>query len=141
MASSTDYVCDLTGEVLKLSDLPIVVRLTVGVVPGALVDPRPDSLPPFLRRMLFHQDGRNRVGVLELGAHAFDRHFLVRDLAALEPAFDGPPASQEELAQLRATVDALQAQRQVLEAQVASQAAALQSVAVARETVAEGGGG
>lgn len=137
MASSTDFVCDLTGEVLRLSDLPIVVRITVGVVPGALVDPRPEHLSPFVRRMLFHPDGRARVGVLELGARAFGQHVAI-DVAALEPAFDGPPATQEAMTQLRETVAVLQAQRADLVAQIARQAAA--GNGVARETL-DGEGG
>lgn len=110
MASSTDFVCDLTGEVLRLSDLPIVVRIQVGVVPGAVVDPQPHTLHPFVRRMLFHPDGGARPGVLELGARAFAAHVAV-DLAALEPAFGGPPLRSDEAEQLRATVAVLQAEQ------------------------------
>lgn len=132
MASATDYVCDLTGEVLRLSECPIVVRISVGVVPGALVDPRPETLSPFLRRMLFHPDGRARVGVLELGARAFGAHVAV-DVAALEAAFDGPPATQEAVAQLRDTVNALQAQRAALAAELDRHKAAAD--AVSRETL------
>ena len=110
MASTHDHVCDLTGEVLSTSDLPVVVRIQVAVVPGALVDPAPETLPPFIRRMLFHPDGRPRAGRLELGARAFTALFPV-GVAALEPAFlEGPtPAEQlliahAEIARLRAAL-------------------------------------
>lgn len=152
MASSTDFVCDLTGEALRLSACPVVVRIAVGVVPGALVNPAPESLPPFVRRMLFHPDGSARPGVLELGARAFAEHVVV-DVAALEAAFGGPPLRSDEAEQLRATVAALQAEqrraveeRRKVEAErdaLASRVASLNEVP--RETPpprldAEGGG-
>lgn len=109
MATSTDFVCDLTGEVLTTSAIPVVVRIQVAVVPGAQIDPRPETLHPFLRRMLFHPDGSARPGRLELGGRAFGEVFAV-DLEALEPAFLEQPTPAEQLLIAHAEIARLQAQ-------------------------------
>lgn len=109
MATSTDFVCDLTGEVLTTSAIPVVVRIQVAVVPGAQVDPRPESLHPFLRRMLFHPDGSARPGHLELGGRAFGEVFAV-DLEALEPAFLDQPTPAEQLLVAHQEIARLKAQ-------------------------------
>lgn len=107
MAHSTDFICDLTGEVLSTSPMPIVVGIQVAVVPGALIDPKPEDLHPFVRRMLFHPDGRARPGKLELGAFAFGQVMAV-DLDALEPAFLDQPTPAEQLLIAHAEIAQLQ---------------------------------
>lgn len=107
MATHTDCICDLTGEVARLSDFPVVVRLQVFVPPGALVDPRRAQIAavsPFLERMLFTPDGQARTGLLELSGRAFANLFTV-ELDRLAPAFAGPPEA-DQIAQLRATLEA-----------------------------------
>jgi hypothetical protein len=116
MASSTDYICDLTGHNLRVAAVPIVVRLQVAVVPGALVNPSPETLHPFLRQMLFMANGRPRNGLLELSADAFLQHATI-NLEALAPAFAGPPPASDEVAQLRATVAAREAEIRRLHAE------------------------
>lgn len=131
MARATDYLCDLTGEAIRLATVPVVVRIQVGVPPGALVDPsreRIAALSPFLARMLFHADGSARPGVLELSAASFARHFVV-DTSGLESAFDGAPAPNEAEAQLRATVTALEAERRRSASEIADLHAELARVA------------
>jgi hypothetical protein len=128
MARSTDYLCDLTGEAIRLASIPIVVRIQVGVPPGALVDPpreRIAELSPFLARMLFHPNGSARAGVLELSAASFARHVVV-DTAGLESAFEGAPAPNEQEAQLRATVHALEAERRRAASELARMEALLE---------------
>lgn len=129
MARSTDFLCDLTGEAIRLSSIPIVVRIQVGVPPGALVDPsreRIEELSDFLARMLFHPDGSTRPGVLELSAASFAKHFVV-NTTGLEPAFDGAPAPNDTEAQLRATVNALEADRRRQAGEVARLATQLEA--------------
>lgn len=109
MANTLDFICDLTGEVLSTSPMPIVVRIQVAVVPGAQVDPKPEAMHPFLRRMLFHPDGSARVGKLELGAHAFGQVMAV-DLEALEPAFLEQPSPAEQLLIAHAEIARLKAE-------------------------------
>lgn len=116
MAQSHDFICDLTGEVIKLAPLPIVVRIQVAVVPGALVDPRPEDLPAFFHAMLVHPDGSPRPGVVELGAAAFLRHVQL-DVEALRPAFAGPPEDADQVAPLKSALEQAQEALRVLRAE------------------------
>lgn len=138
MGRTNDYVCDLTGERLKESIFPVVVRIQVGVVPGALVDPPRGALKalsPFLERMLFHPNGAARPGLLEVGAQAFAECFTV-DLATLEPAFDGEPPVGDPTAQLRTTVAALQAENRALAEKARQESARADAIKAATEAPA-----
>lgn len=94
--------CDLTGESIAQARIPIVVRLSVAVAPGALRDPTHAELSPFLRAMLFWPDGSPRPGALDLSAEAFEVCFAP-DMTKLAIAFsDTKEAPEVELGRLRA---------------------------------------